>query len=190
MVGHDRTSALGDDGRVVDARLVAHRLDVVDDVVGIFLERVVHARLEVRLRAVVVHAEPAADVDVLQAGAELGQLGVDARRFVERALDDADVGDLAAKVEVEELEAVLHAARLEFFEAAHDLGDRQAEFRPEAAGGLPAAAAASGQLDAHADLRPHAHLFRRFDDQSELGVLLDDRDDVAADLMRRASPSR
>ena len=40
-----------------------------------------------------------------------------------------------------------------------------------------------GQLDAHADLRPDAELLRGFEDQSELGVLLDDRDDVAADLL-------
>ena len=40
----------------------------------------------------------------------LAQLGVDARGLVQRALDDADVGDLAAEVEVQQLEAVLHAA--------------------------------------------------------------------------------
>ena len=94
---------------VLDARLVAHRLDVVDDVVGVLLERVVDARLEVRLRAVVVDAQPAADVEVLEPGAVLHELGVDPRRLVQRALDDADVGDLAAQVEVQELEAVLHA---------------------------------------------------------------------------------
>ena len=43
-------------------RFVAHRLQVVDDVVGVFLQRVVDARLEVGLRAVVVDAEPAADI--------------------------------------------------------------------------------------------------------------------------------
>ena len=61
------------------AGFVAHRLHVIDDVVGVFLQRVVHARFEVGLRAVVVDAQAAADVEVLQAGAELGQLGVDAR---------------------------------------------------------------------------------------------------------------
>ena len=42
-----------------------------------------------------------------------------------------------------------------------------------------------GQLDAHADLRPDAELLRGLEDQPELGVLLDDRDDVAADLVRQ-----
>ena len=40
-----------------------------------------------------------------------------------------------------------------------------------------------GQLDAHADLRPHADLLRRLENQPQLGVFLDDRDDVAADLL-------
>ena len=168
---------------MLHARLVAHGLDVVDDVVGVFLERVVDARLEVGLRAVVVHAQAAADVEVLEPGAGLDELGVDPRRFVERALDDADVRDLAAEVEVQQLEAVLHAARLQLLEAAQDLGDRQAELRAVAARALPAAAAARGELDAHADLRPHADLLRVLQDQAEFGVLLDDRDDVAPDLL-------
>ena len=37
---------------------------------------------------------------------------------------------------------------------------------------------------------PHADLLGGLEDQAELGVLLDDRDDVAADLAGRASPSR
>ena len=85
---------------------------------------------------------------------------------------------------MKQLEAVLHAARLQLFEAAHDLGDGEAELRSEAARRLPASAATSGQLDAHADLRPYAELLRSLDDQPELGVLLHDRDDVATDLVR------
>ena len=43
----------------------------VDDVVRVLLHRVVHRRREVRLRAVVVDAEAAADVEVLERRAEL-----------------------------------------------------------------------------------------------------------------------
>ena len=56
-------------------------------------------------------------------------------------------------------------------------------FERIAAGALPAAAAAGGQLDAHADLRPHADLLGVLQDQAELGVLLDDRDDLAPDFL-------
>jgi hypothetical protein len=133
VVGDDGAAALGNDGRVRDRCLVADRLDVVDDVVRVLLQRVVHARLEVRLRAVVIHAQPTADVEVLQPRPELRQLGVDAGRFVERAFDDADVGDLAAEMEVQELEAILHVPGAQLLQPAHDLGDGQAELRAEAA---------------------------------------------------------
>ena len=48
---------------------VAHILDVIDDVVGVFLQGVVDARLEIGLRTIVVDAQPTADVQVLQPGA-------------------------------------------------------------------------------------------------------------------------
>ena len=183
VVRGNRAAALGHDRRVRHAGLVADLLQVVHHVVGVLLQRVVHARLEVGLRAVVVDAEPAADVHVLEPGARLVQLAVDARRLDQRALDDADVGDLAAEVEVQQLEAVGHAARLQLLEPAHDLGDRQAELRAVAARTLPPAAAAGRELDAEADLRPHADLLGVLEDQAELGVLLDDGDDVAPDLL-------
>ena len=119
----------------------------------------------------------------LKAGAQLGELGVDARRLVERALDDADVRDLAAEMEVEELEAVLHAARLELLEAAHDLGDREAELRPEAAGRLPAPLPRPPASPRMPICGRTPDLLRGVDDQPQLGVFLDDRDDVAADLL-------
>ena len=79
---------------------------------GVLLERVVDGRFEVGLRAVVVHAQAAADVEVQEPGAMAGQVGVDPRGLGQRALDVADVGDLAAQVEVQQLEAVGHARRL------------------------------------------------------------------------------
>ena len=50
-----------------------------------------------------------------------------------RRLDLADVGDLAALMEVQQLEAIGHAAALEFFQAAKNLADREAELRAIAA---------------------------------------------------------
>ncbi len=115
----------------------------------------------------------------------LDQLDVHPRRFVQRALDDADVRDLAAEMEMEELEAVLHAARLQLFEPAQNLSDREAELGPIAAGRLPASAAPGRELDPHADRRPDPHLLGVLENQIELRVFLDDRDDVAADLLRQ-----
>ena len=84
---------------------------------------------------------------------------------------------------MQQLEAVFHAARLQLVEPAQDFADRQAELRAVAARRLPAAAAAGGELDAHADGRPDADLLGVLEDERQLGVFLDDRDDVAADLL-------
>ena len=67
VVGDHGPARLGDDRRVRDLGLVADVLDPEDDVVGVFLERVVDRRDEVGLRAVVVDAQAAADVEVLDA---------------------------------------------------------------------------------------------------------------------------
>ena len=53
-------------------------------------------------RARVVDAQAAADVEVLDAQPHLAQLGVDAGPLVDGVLHGADVGELAADVEVEE----------------------------------------------------------------------------------------
>ena len=72
---------------------------------------------------------------------------------------------------------------LELLEAAEDLGDREPELGAVAARALPAAAAAGGELDPHADLGADAHLFGILQDQAEFGVFLDHRDDVAPDFL-------
>src|SRR6185369_10777827 len=99
-------------------------------------------------------AQAAADVHVAQAGARLDELDVDPRRFIQGAFDHADVGDLAAEMKVEQLEAVGHAQRLQLLEAAKHFSDGETEFGPEAAGRLPAPAAARRELDPHPDLGP------------------------------------
>jgi hypothetical protein len=95
--------------------------------------------------------------------------------------------DLAAEMEVEQLEAILHAALLQFLEAAQDFGHRQPELGAEAAGRLPASRAARGQLHAHADIRAHADLFGILEHQFQLGILLDHRDHLPPHLLRQHS---
>ena len=66
---------------------------------------------------------------------------------------------------------------------AQDLGDGEAELRAEAARGLPAAGAAGRQLHPHPDIGPDADLLRVLENQLQLGVFLDDRDDLPAHLL-------
>ena len=65
VVRGDRAPGLADDHRMRDLARVADVGDAIHHVVGVFVERVVHRRGEVRAAAVVVDAEAAADVDVL-----------------------------------------------------------------------------------------------------------------------------
>ena len=86
--------------------VAAHFGDRVDHVVRVFLERVVHAGVRRGRGAVVVDAEAASDVHVGDVHARAPQLDVVPRDLLKRGLDIADVGDLAADVEMDELQHV------------------------------------------------------------------------------------
>ena len=117
------------DHRLLDAARVADVGDAVDHVARVFGEGVVHRRRVIGAAAVVVDAEPAADIYVAQSGAHQLELGVDVRQLVDGVLDAADVLQLAAGMAVHELQAVLHALLLERAEKVEDLGDEQPELR-------------------------------------------------------------
>ena len=180
----DRAAGFADDHRMFDAALVADARDAVDHVVGVFDQRVVHRRGEVRAAAVVVDAEAAADVDVLQARAQLLELGIDMRQLVDGFLDAADVLQLAAGMAVHELQAVEHVALAQHLQHLEDLGGEQPELRAVAGRFAPAPRAFARELHAHADARPHAVGLRVPQDQRQLGEVLDHRDDGAAELGR------
>ncbi len=128
----DRAAGLADDHRMWQAACIAHARDAVDDVVRVFAKRVVRGRLEICPGTVVIDAEPAADVDVLEPGSEPRELGVDLGEFVDRILDAADVVQLRAGMAVDELQAVEHAVRAEHLDQLQDLGREQSELRPVA----------------------------------------------------------
>ena len=184
VVRRDRAAGLADDHRVREAAGVADARDAIDDVARVFAQRIVRRGLEVRARSVVVDAESAADVDVLEPGAEARELRVDLRQLVDGVLDAADVVQLRARVAVHELQAVEHAVRAQDLDELEDLGREQAELRAVAGRFAPAARALGGELHAHADLRPHLVLLGVAQDVAELGEILDHRDDGAAELGR------
>ena len=164
----DRAARLADDHRVRDLARVADVGDAVHHVVGVFVERVVHRRGEVGAAAVVVHAEAAAHVDVLQARAEQLQLRVDVRELVDGVLHAADVLQLAARVAVHELQAVEHVLLAQDLHGLEDFGDEQAELGLVAGRFAPLARAFAGELDAHADARPHVVFLRDAQDRRQL----------------------
>ncbi len=105
-MGHDRAAAFTYDRGVGDTFRVAHFHDVVDDVVAIFLERIVGRAVEAGPRPVVIDSEPPANIEVTELMAHLGKFRVIAGRFAHRALDRGDVGHLRADMEMDELEAM------------------------------------------------------------------------------------
>ena len=185
VVGGDRAPGLADDHRVRDVARVADARDAVHHVARVLVERVVHRGGEVGAAAVVVDAEAAADVDVLQARAHQLQLRVHVRELVDRVLDAADVLQLAARMAVHELQAVEHVVLLEHVEQLEDLGDEQAELGLLAGRVAPAARALAEELHAHADARAHARRPRAcLRISAELLEVLDHRNDGAAELGR------
>ena len=98
-------------------RFVADILDVIDDVIRVFLERVVDARFEIRLRAIAVNAKAAADVQILQVGgAHMPEFRRRRGRVSPPRFHLANIRDLAAEVEVEELQTIGHAPEFQLFE--------------------------------------------------------------------------
>ena len=153
------------------------------DVVGVLLHRVVHRRGEVGLRAVVVDAQAAAHVEVLQRRAQLAQLDVEAARLAQRVLDAADGGDLAAEVEVQQLEAVeqvVARAGSRSPRPSRAATGRTSSGRRPTPPTCPRRAADSLTRMPMRGRTPI--LLGDLGDQRQLGRLLDDEDDRAAQL--------
>ena len=108
--------------------------------------------------AVVIHAQPAADVEVFDLKPHLVELGVKARGFLHRLLDDENVRHLRADVEMQQLEAMGEVLRLEHFRGGQQLGGGQAELGVFPGALRPFAGAAAQQPRADADERFHAKL--------------------------------
>src|ERR1043166_6708341 len=102
MMGDNGASALADDVRVRHLLCVANVSDIINDVVGIFLERVVRRAVKGRQTAVVIDAQSSTDVDILNCEAHFKELGVEARGFLDRLLNRQDVRDLGTDVEMEQ----------------------------------------------------------------------------------------
>ncbi len=101
------------------------------------------------------------------------------------AFDLPDVGDLAAEMEVQQLDAIFHANGLHLFERLQGFAHRQAELGAIAAGRFPASRSSAGEFQTQSDGRPHAHALRMFHDQIEFRVLFHHRDNLPADLLRQ-----
>src|SRR3954470_2896903 len=106
MGGGEGPARLGDDvghGNLLGA---ADGSDGVDHVVGVLPHRVVHAGRTGGARPLVVHSETAANIHMGQIEAHAAELGVVSADLLQAGLHETDIGDLAAEMEVHQLEDV------------------------------------------------------------------------------------
>ncbi len=104
------------------------------------------------------------------------------RQLVDGVLDATDVLQLAAGMAVHELQAIQHAARLQYPEEIDDLGDEEAELRLLARGLPPATRAFGEELHPHAEPRPYLIALGVLEDERELIEVLDHWNDGAPEL--------
>jgi hypothetical protein len=183
VVGGEGASGFGDDVGMGERVLVGGVGDRVDHVVGVFLHRVVHGACRGGTRSVVVHAQASADVHEFHGNAHLAQLAVELRHFAQAALDLADVGDLAAQVEVDEFDTIRQAFGGGHLDGLDELRGVETELALVAARLLPLADPERRQLDAQPDVGAHVELARQTRDEGQFVELLDDQEDPLAHLL-------
>src|ERR1043166_986011 len=178
----DRAPALADDVGMFHLLGVADVRDVIDDVVRVFLEGVIRRAVVSRPASVVIHAQPAAHVNVLNRKTHLAQLRVKPRGLLHGALHDQNVRHLRADVEMQQLEAMRQSLGLEHFRRREQFRRAQAELRIRAAAFGPTPAAFAEQPRADADQRLNAKLPRHRDDLPQLLQLLHHQDHLLPQL--------
>src|SRR5215472_11946085 len=99
-------TAFAHDRRMRDAFGVAHVHDVPDNVIGVFLERVVGRAVEIATRSIIIDAKPATYVEITELVTELGKLCVVSRAFTHGALNRRNIGHLRSDVEMKKFKAM------------------------------------------------------------------------------------
>jgi hypothetical protein len=182
VMGDNGPPAFADDLRMRHLLLVANLADVKNDVVGVFLQRVIGRTVKGRPAAVVIHAQTAADIQRLDGETHFVKLGVKAGRLLHGLFDGENVRHLRADVEMQQFEAMLHFFRAQNFVAATN----SAVFSPNLAFSPPLSAHLPEPLLISRTRMPmqrlHAHLARDRDDVPQLLQLLDHHDDFLAQL--------
>ena len=103
-MSHQRTARLADDVRMRNPLRVADIGNVIDDVVGVLLKRVIGRTVEGAAGSVVVHAQTATDIHELNGETHLLELRVETRGLLDGLLHGQDVRNLRADVEVQQFE--------------------------------------------------------------------------------------
>ena len=138
MVCGQRAAALGYDVGMGEVILLAYVHQRRHRVVDILLDRVVHRVLaRTGTGAVVVDAQSAPYVDKLDVESHLAELGIELHRLAQRIFYAADFCDLAADVEMDELQPFLHLVLLQERQRLKEFAGIESEFADIAAALFP-----------------------------------------------------
>ena len=156
--------------------------DIVDDVAGVLVQRVVAGAVEARARSVVVDAESAADIEVAEGMAHLAELRVKTGGLSRGTADGLDIGHLGTDMVVEKDKRIGHTLRMERVAHGDEIGGRETELGVLPAAGGPLAGPFGEKADAGADHRLDPDLLGHGEDLMEFLQLLDDEDNFLAKL--------
>src|SRR5438309_4788745 len=103
---YDRATPFTHNRRMRNAFRITNVHDIPDDVVGVFLERIICRAIEIAARTIVIHAKPAADIQISKLMPELRNLCVITGAFTHSPLDGRNVRHLRTDVEMDEFKTM------------------------------------------------------------------------------------
>src|SRR5215471_11810270 len=106
MMGNGGAPALAHNRRMRDAFGVTNVHDVPDDIIRVFLKRIIGRTVEVAARSIVIDAESATDVEITKFVSKFRELRIISRAFAHCALDHRNVRHLRADVEMNKLKTM------------------------------------------------------------------------------------
>ena len=160
MMGRQRAAAFGHQRWIRHLFGVANFLHRVNHGVHVLLKRVIDAVRRCHFARFVIHAQAAAHVQIFDFQTAFPQRGVYPDDFLDRLLQVLNVEDLAAHMEMQQLEAIGQTGRRHFIDQLDEFGNRYSKLRPVTTGLRPLSGTCRRNLYSRAKLRPDAQLSR------------------------------
>ena len=169
MVGSQGASTLGDEVGLRNVVGFCHFRESIDTVVHVFLNGIVDATLGIRTAGtVVIHAQSTTAIDEFHVVTHLAELHIELGCFAECILNATNLRDLTADMEVNQLQAVLHAVLVDVVEGSKELTASETELAGIATTFFPFATTRSSQFDANTDIRTHVEVLGNLCDGFQL----------------------
>src|SRR5206468_4544134 len=182
MMCNDRAPAFAHDCWVRDAFRITNVHNAPDDVISVFLERIICRAIEIAARTIVIDAKPAADIQISKLMPKLRDLCVITGAFTHSPLDGRNVRYLRTDVEMDEFKTMREASRLQHFARGNETCRIETELRVLAATRRPFPSAFAVKTNANSDVRFHADFLCRADCLLELFEFLGNDDHFLTEL--------